>query len=63
MAANPIPKMTAAENLAMERASRFKSEFEGGEVFAMPGGCRRAPYFLDRRCGNWETRWKKGREL
>ena len=30
--------MTAAEYLAMERASPFKSEFVGGEVFAMSGG-------------------------
>ena len=38
MAANPIPRMTAAEYLAMDRASPFKSEFVGGEVFAMSGG-------------------------
>ena len=38
MAANPIPRMTAAEYLAMDRESPFKSEFVGGEVFAMSGG-------------------------
>ena len=38
MAGDPIPKMAAAEYLAMERASPFKSEFVGGEVFAMSGG-------------------------
>jgi Uma2 family endonuclease len=38
MAASPVPKMTAAEYLAMERASPFKSEFVAGEVFAMSGG-------------------------
>ena len=38
MATNPIPRMTAAEYLAMERAAPFKSEFVGGEVFAMSGG-------------------------
>ena len=38
MAANPIPIMTAAEYLAMDRGSPFKSEFVGGEVFAMSGG-------------------------
>ena len=41
MAANPIPRMTAAEYLAMDRESPFKSEFVGGEVFAMSGGGRR----------------------
>ena len=37
MATNPIPRMPAAEYLAMERASPFKSEFVGGELFAMSG--------------------------
>ena len=37
MARNPIPRMTAAEYLAMERTSPIKSELVGGEVFAMPG--------------------------
>jgi Uma2 family endonuclease len=38
MGANPVPKMTAAEYLAMDRAAPFKSEFVNGEVFAMSGG-------------------------
>ena len=38
MAANPIPKMTAAEYLEIERKAAFKSEFVRGEVFAMSGG-------------------------
>ena len=38
MATNPVPILTAAEYLAMERAAPFKSEFVGGEVFAMSGG-------------------------
>lgn len=37
MAANPIPRLTAAEYLSMEEAAEFKSEFVGGEVFAMAG--------------------------
>ena len=38
MAATPIPGITAEEYLAMDRAASFKSEFVGGEVFAMSGG-------------------------
>ena len=38
MVASPIPRITAAEYLAMDRAAPFKSEFVGGEVFAMSGG-------------------------
>jgi Uma2 family endonuclease len=38
MAANPVPKLTAAEYLAMERAATFRSEVVNGEVFAMSGG-------------------------
>ena len=38
MAAGPIPRITAGEYLAMDRAAPFKSEFVGGEVFAMSGG-------------------------
>lgn len=38
MAANPVPKMTAAEYLEIERKAAFKSEFVRGEVFAMSGG-------------------------
>ena len=41
MVASPIPRITAAEYLAMDRAAPFKSEFVGGEVFAMPGACMR----------------------
>ena len=38
MAANPIPRITAEKYLEMERSAPFKSEFVGGEVFAMSGG-------------------------
>jgi len=38
MAANPVPKLTAAEYLAREEAAPFRSEFVGGEVFAMAAG-------------------------
>lgn len=38
MAANPIPKVTAEEYLAADRAAPFRSEFVNGEVFAMSGG-------------------------
>lgn len=37
MAANPVPKMTAAEYLVLEQAAPYKSEFLNGEVFAMSG--------------------------
>ena len=37
MPANPIPRLTATKYLAMEEAATFKSEFLGGEVFAMAG--------------------------
>lgn len=38
--AQPAPHLTEAEYLAIERAAEFKSEFFGGEMFAMAGGTR-----------------------
>jgi Uma2 family endonuclease len=38
MAANAIPRVTAEEYLAADRAASFRSEFVNGEVFAMSGG-------------------------
>ena len=38
MAADSVPKITATEYLAMERAPPYESEFLNGEVFAMFGG-------------------------
>jgi Uma2 family endonuclease len=34
----PIPRLTEAEYLEIERAAEFKSEFFDGEMFAMAGG-------------------------
>jgi Uma2 family endonuclease len=36
--ANPIPRLTEAEYLEIERAAEHKSEFFDGEMFAMSGG-------------------------
>jgi Uma2 family endonuclease len=41
MASNPVVKLTEDEYLAIERAGEFKSEFIGGEMFAMSGGSPR----------------------
>ncbi len=41
MASNPGVKLTEDEYLAIERAAEFKSEFIGGEMFAMSGGSPR----------------------
>lgn len=38
MQANAVRKMTEEEYLALERVADFKSEFVGGEMFAMAGG-------------------------
>jgi len=38
--ANPQPKLTAAEYLAIERQAETKSEFLNGEMFAMSGASR-----------------------
>ena len=35
---NPVRHLTAEEYLTVERAAEFKSEFFGGEMFAMAGG-------------------------
>ena len=35
---NPIPRLTEAEYLGIERRAEFKSEFLDGEMFAMSGG-------------------------
>jgi Uma2 family endonuclease len=37
----PVQHLTAPEYLVLERQARVKSEFLGGEVFAMAGGSRR----------------------
>jgi Uma2 family endonuclease len=38
MATQPVPRMTEEEYLRIERAATYKSEFVGGEMFAMSGG-------------------------
>ena len=41
MASQPIPRLTEEEYLRIERAASYKSEFVGGEMFAMAGGTPR----------------------
>jgi Uma2 family endonuclease len=38
---SPATRLTEQEYLALERAAKFKSEFVGGEMFAMSGGSAR----------------------
>jgi Uma2 family endonuclease len=38
MATQPVTKITEEEYLRLERAAEYRSEFVGGEIFAMPGG-------------------------
>jgi Uma2 family endonuclease len=38
MSAQPTPRLTPEEYLAIERAAEFKSEYYDGQVFAMSGG-------------------------
>ena len=38
MATQPVTLMTEEEYLRKERSAKFKCEFVGGEMFAMPGG-------------------------
>ena len=38
MSAQPIPRITSEQYLAMERAAEFKSEYYGGYMYAMAGG-------------------------
>ena len=38
MAANPAPKISAAEYLARDASATFRSEYYAGEAFAMSGG-------------------------
>ena len=38
MSAQPVPRLTPEEYLALDRAAEFKSEYLDGEVFAMSGG-------------------------
>lgn len=40
MSAQPLPRLTPAEYLAQERAAEYRSEYLGGEVFAMAGANR-----------------------
>lgn len=41
MATQPFPRLTEEQYLRIERAADYKSEFVGGEMFAMPGGTPR----------------------
>jgi len=38
MAANPVPSLTPAEYLALDRASDVRHEYTGGQMYAMSGG-------------------------
>ena len=38
MATQPVTKISEEEYLRLERAAEYKSEYIGGEIFAMPGG-------------------------
>jgi Uma2 family endonuclease len=38
MSAQPTPRLTPEQYLAIERAAEFKSEYYNGEMFAMSGG-------------------------
>jgi Uma2 family endonuclease len=37
----PLRKLTPEQYLAIERTAEYRSEYFGGEMFAMPGGTRR----------------------
>lgn len=37
----PLPRLTPEAYLAIEREADYRSEYFGGEMFAMPGGTRR----------------------
>jgi len=41
MATQTIPRLTEAEYLALDRANPYRSEYIGGEMFAMAGGTLR----------------------
>jgi Uma2 family endonuclease len=41
MSAQPHPRLTPEQYLAIERAAEFKSEYYNGEMFAMSGGSSR----------------------
>lgn len=38
MSANPVPRLTPEQYLEIERKAEFKSEYYGGEMYAMSGG-------------------------
>jgi Uma2 family endonuclease len=40
MASPPKPRFTPEEYLALERQAEYKSEYIGGEIFAMAGASR-----------------------
>jgi Uma2 family endonuclease len=51
MATQPVTKITEEEYLRLERAAKYKSEYIGGEIFAMPGGS----FKHSRLTVNWST--------
>lgn len=60
MSAVPKKKLTAAEYLANERQSEFRSEFFNGEVFAMTGASREHNRIKENLIGELFARLKGG---
>lgn len=61
MTALPKKKLTEAEYLAIERAAEVKSEFYGGEMFAMAGATPRHNEVKENLIGELYGRLKGGR--
>lgn len=56
--ASTIPRLSEAEYLAVERAAPFKSEFFGGEMFAMAGGSPMHSLIAANAIGELKTKLK-----
>jgi Uma2 family endonuclease len=55
-----MPRLSEAEYLALERAAPFKSEFFGGEMFAMAGGSPMHSLIAANLIGELRTKLKGG---
>jgi Uma2 family endonuclease len=56
-------RLSEAEYLALERTAEFKSEFLGGELFAMAGGTLQHSLIATNLAGEFRNRLKGGRCL
>jgi len=60
MATQPLARVSEEEYLRLERAAEYKSEYLGGEIFAMAGGSPRHARLASKWGGQFEIKLGSG---